>query len=179
MSKPILIHWGLILFCCLYPCSEKAIIAYQEAEETLEIELEKSESRGQFKSEDWKPPKPQIDIPPIPVPPSPPKLSDMDGVDPDLFDDQYPLYTPKGDQQFVAHLDKECFHVVDGRYFGLLTTSIWESKDFYKNERENYDYNLLLKERADREFGKNNYSDDEVQNNSDDGGYQDGEDENE
>ena len=124
MSKPILIHWGLILFCCLYPCREKAIIAYQEAEETLEIELEKSESRGQFKSEDWKPPKPQIDIPPIPVPPSPPKLSDMDGVDPDLFDDQYPLYTPKGDQQFVAHLDKECFHVVDGRYFGLLTTSI-------------------------------------------------------
>ena len=62
MSKPILIHWGLILFCCLYPCREKAIIAYQEAEETLEIELEKSESRGQFKSEDWKPPKPQIDI---------------------------------------------------------------------------------------------------------------------
>jgi len=44
---------------------------------------------------------------------------------------------------------------------GLLTTSIWESKDFYQNERENYDYNLLLKERADREFGKNNYSDDQ------------------
>lgn len=37
----------------------------------------------------------------------------------------YPFYLPKtGDQTMVAHLDKGCFHIVDGRYFGLYSNYI-------------------------------------------------------
>jgi hypothetical protein len=48
----------------------------------------------------------------------------LDGFDPDKFDDQHPLYLPKGHEQFAAHLDKECFNIVEGRYFALSTNSI-------------------------------------------------------
>jgi hypothetical protein len=103
--------------------SEKAIIAYQEAEEKLEIEKEKMEGIGKVSQEE-KHIKPSIVIPPIPEPPSPPRLRDIDGFDPEKFEDQHPLYLPKGQPSMVAHLDKACFHIVDGRYFGLLMNSI-------------------------------------------------------
>lgn len=68
--------------------------------------------------------KPKITVPPIPEPPTPPRLADIDGLDLEKFDDHYPLYFPKGSEPLFAHLDKSCFHVTDGRYFGLLTASI-------------------------------------------------------
>ena len=102
--------------------SEKAIVDYQEAEEALEIEHEKKEAIGQALTDI--PPKPQIEIPPIPEPPSPPRLSDVAGLDAEKYEDHHPLYIPKGCQTFVEHMDRSCFHVVNGRYFGLLTGSI-------------------------------------------------------
>ena len=69
--------------------------------------------------------KPTVVIPPIPEPPSPPRLSAIDGFEPEAFDDMHPFYLPKtGDQTMVAHLDKGCFHIVDGRYFGSFSNYI-------------------------------------------------------
>ena len=50
----------------------------------------------------------------------------MNGFDPDAFEDNHPLYPPRpeGGQSLVSHLDKDCFHVVDGRYFGLSSNRI-------------------------------------------------------
>jgi hypothetical protein len=48
----------------------------------------------------------------------------MESVDPYKFEGEHPLYFPKGQKQLVEHLDKTCFHVTDGRYFGLLTNSV-------------------------------------------------------
>ena len=67
-----------------------------------------------------------IVIPPIPEPPSPPRIHELDGFDPDAFEDNHPLYPPRleGNQSLVSHLDKDCFHIVDGRYFGLSSNRI-------------------------------------------------------
>jgi hypothetical protein len=98
---------------------EEAIIAFQEDQWALEIAREKHDSaEGEYTG----PTTSKIVIPPIPVPPDPPKLSDMQGLDVNLFDDQHPLYPPKN--QFVEHLDKRCFHITEGRYFGLNTNYI-------------------------------------------------------
>jgi hypothetical protein len=56
--------------------SEKAIIAYQEAEEALEIENEKNDVWAKAKPEEDQPQvKPDIIVPPIPEPPTPPRQS--------------------------------------------------------------------------------------------------------
>lgn len=82
---------------------------------------------------------PSTVVPPIPEPPTPPRLQDIPGLDPEQYEDQYPLYLPKGanqqkhhpqhhhpqqQQNLVGHLDKSCFHIVEGRYFGAMTNSI-------------------------------------------------------
>ena len=69
-------------------------------------------------------PKPDIKIPPIPEPPEPPLLKEMPGINPDSYEGDPPLYFPKGQRHLVTHLDKNCFRIVDGRYFGLVTNSV-------------------------------------------------------
>ena len=91
----------------------------------LEIEAEQDEAAGaEGKGESRAIKVPDVVIPPIPEPPSPPQIKDMNGLDLETFEDQHPYYLPKGKEHFVAHLDKNCFHIVDGRYFGLLTNNI-------------------------------------------------------
>lgn len=99
---------------------EKAIVDWQADQEALEDAKESDEAMG----------KPyvgpvisQIVIPRIPEPPDPPRLSEMHGMDKDLYEqDQHPLYPPKNN--FVDHLDKNAFHISEGRYFGLTCNSV-------------------------------------------------------
>ena len=72
---------------------EKAIVAKQENEE--EVEFFGAESQN-------------IEIPPIPVPPEPPRGDDVSIKDKSL----------------VAHLDPLAFHKTEGRYAGLFTNNI-------------------------------------------------------
>lgn len=67
--------------------------------------------------------KPPTDIPPIPTPPPPPKLSEnQQGMD--IKDGKtHPLYPPQN-ALFVKHLDPNCFHSSQGRYVGLLSNSL-------------------------------------------------------
>jgi hypothetical protein len=67
--------------------------------------------------EDKKPGK----IPPIPDLPEAPRLTENE-QDLDLKD-KHPFYPPKNDD-FVKHLDPNCFHAVEGRYVGLSTNSL-------------------------------------------------------
>ena len=94
---------------------EKAIVALQEKED-----LHQGASNAMFTK-----------IPPIP---NPPGITMQDDVsdntkDENIFgsNDQqqrsHPLYLPKN-QVLVDHLDKRCFHIVHGRYFGLSSNSI-------------------------------------------------------
>ena len=66
-----------------------------------------------------------IEIPPIPKRPAPPKYADF-AIDLGLELDEtnHPLYPPKRNPEFVEHLDPNCFHITDGRYFGLLTNQV-------------------------------------------------------
>jgi hypothetical protein len=99
---------------------EKAIVAWQAEQAALEDAKERAEGAGKQYSG---PVTPQIVIPPIPEPPDPPKLSEMQGMDTDLFEqDQHPLYPPKNN--LVNYLDKNAFHIAAGRYFGLTCNAI-------------------------------------------------------
>jgi hypothetical protein len=71
------------------------------------------------------PPGPVI-IPPIPEPPAPPpRLSELKDADKYNTDEsRHPLYLPKGKEAYLSHLDKDCFHITRGRYFGLSSNSI-------------------------------------------------------
>jgi len=87
---------------------EKAIIAAQEAELTQE-DNDENDSNNKI-------PK----IPPIPQPPSPPTVTELGHEFAEkYYDDRHPIYLPKNKEDFVAHLDKQCFHITKGRYFGL------------------------------------------------------------
>ncbi|KAL3923386.1 MAG: hypothetical protein SGILL_001687 [Bacillariaceae sp.] len=99
---------------------EKAIVLYQEEEEKIYIARERSEMKGEKYGG---PMKANVKIPPIPSKPEPFKLDDMQGMDASGFDLQYPpLHPPK--VAFVDHLDKRCFHITEGRYFGLTSNGI-------------------------------------------------------
>ena len=65
-------------------------------------------------------------VPPIPNPPTPPHLKDLSGLETKLYQDHgnTAICLPKGKDDFVAHLDPNCFHVVSGRYFGLSSNFI-------------------------------------------------------
>ena len=62
-----------------------------------------------------------IKIPPIPVPPSPPTVREIRGVRLPEYEDIHPAYPPKS---CLAHLDKDAFHITDGRYFGLSSNFV-------------------------------------------------------
>ena len=63
-------------------------------------------------------------IPPIPEPPSPPTLADLQGFPgAEHYKNDHPLYPPQSDN-FVSHLDPQAYHIADGRYFGLSTNFI-------------------------------------------------------
>jgi hypothetical protein len=49
----------------------------------------------------------------------------LEGFDTDQYDASQggPIYLPKS-KKVAAYLDKDCFHIVDGRYFGLTCNSI-------------------------------------------------------
>jgi hypothetical protein len=99
---------------------EKAIVAQQEEEVAIDIARERSEMSDQPYTG---PLKPSVQIPPIPVPPEPCKLTEIPGMNLEDFDQQHhPIYISKED--FVDHLDKRCFHITEGRYFGLISNGI-------------------------------------------------------
>ena len=90
---------------------EKAIIRKQEAEvEDQKVDQpEDSEETG---------------IPPIPRMPSPPIMTNQPGFMDEYDDSHHPLHPPKSHPEYVSHLDKNCFHITEGRYFGLCTNKI-------------------------------------------------------
>ena len=75
-----------------------------------------------------------VDVPPIPRPPDPPKLHEFSitsqFISPYIKigdvsnESSHPYYLPKSREHFVEHLDPNCFHITDGRYFGLETNLI-------------------------------------------------------
>jgi len=68
--------------------------------------------------------KPTTVVPPIPRPTSPPHLSDLTMANKSEYNDAaHPIYLPKT-KELVAHLDKDCFHISEGRYFGLSSNRI-------------------------------------------------------
>ena len=106
-----------------YNPRERSIVKSQQQEEQLEIARERSELPTSKSKSDGKEPK-RIIVPPIPQPPSPPRINELEGINVDEFEDHHPDYPLKGKEQFVSHLDKQCYHIVEGRYFGLLTNGI-------------------------------------------------------
>jgi hypothetical protein len=98
---------------------EKAIIAYQDAQEKITSSLDNHDDEGKKVAI-----KNPVKVPPIPSPPTPPPLSELKGFNPEQYEDQHPIYLPKGKQNLVAHLDKGCFHISEGRYFGLYSNAI-------------------------------------------------------
>jgi hypothetical protein len=133
---------------------ERAIVEWQEEQERLEIEREELENQelrqtvegnGSNRSSARSLMANSVVIPPIPKPPEPPRVQDLVrpkessddrlvadfGVspyyylDPDVHDSStHPIYQPKGKEDLVAHLDKSCFHVTEGRYFGLRSNYV-------------------------------------------------------
>lgn len=68
--------------------------------------------------------KPTTVVPSIPRPPSPPQLDELTTMDKSEFiDTAHPIYLPRS-KELVAHLDKDCFHISEGRYFGLSSNRI-------------------------------------------------------
>lgn len=105
---------------------ERAIVEYQEAQEKVETEREEKEiaqGKQEEGAEALKIENP-VKIPPIPAPPPPPLLSELKGLDVELYEDKHPIYLPKGKQNFVDHLDQDTFHITEGRYFGLSTNAV-------------------------------------------------------
>ena len=95
---------------------EKAIVAAQEATDAIEIEREAAEMLGKPYTG---PRESNIVVPPIPHPPRPPGIKEMKKLDPAIFgrnaeERLYPLKDTKNE-----HLDPHCFHITQGRYFGL------------------------------------------------------------
>jgi hypothetical protein len=103
---------------------ERAIVAFQQAEEEAYMARFRNETAN---GTSHAPPSVES-IPPIPEPPTPPRIEEFKGHrDADFkakYADHYPYFLPKGKEGFVSHLDKECFHVTEGRYFGLHSNFI-------------------------------------------------------
>lgn len=125
---------------------EAAIIEWQAMEEQLETEREEVESR-EFHNPDFTASDDRllsyvntVKVPPIPIPPEPPRVQDLITPDNADFDGthyfldptgqnnspevQHPIYIPKNNEKLVVHLDKNCFHITEGRYFGLKSSRI-------------------------------------------------------
>lgn len=91
---------------------EAAIIRKQEIEED-------AEARGDSTGDDFT----KIEIPPIPQLPKPPVMNDPTFAE-QYTNLQHPYFLPKAHPEFVAHLDKNCFHITEGRYCGLTSNFI-------------------------------------------------------
>jgi hypothetical protein len=99
---------------------ERKIVTRHEDEEKLNIQKEHFESIGEEYSG---PTTSEIIVPPIPVPPDPPNLHAMHGMETELYcNEEHPFYRSKA--ELVEHLDKRCFHISDGRYFGLTSCGL-------------------------------------------------------
>eukprot|EP00536_Pseudo-nitzschia_multiseries_P012787 jgi/Psemu1/33159/gm1.33159_g len=98
---------------------ERDIVLHQEQQETLDADPEENTES----STDPVPP-----IPPSPLIPEPKELQGIVHIE-ERFgsrsqqEQSHPLYLP-GNQRLVDHLDKRCFHVMSGRYFGLESNAI-------------------------------------------------------
>lgn len=109
---------------------ERAIVASQEANQKFEDAQERyillSNSKRSTDTELSPPVRPEpIEIPPIPEPVTPPRLSEMEGAAFDALDDSnHPIYVPKTHDKYTAHLDPACFHITNGRYFNIMSNSI-------------------------------------------------------
>ena len=84
---------------------ERAIVRKQEADQEAE-----------FNGSD----PPRGTVPPIPVPPEPPRL---ESVNASKTADKHPMYPPK-QASLVKHLDPQMFHITEGRYFGLISNNV-------------------------------------------------------
>lgn len=108
---------------------EAAIVANQETVLDTEKIKEKYNEEVARKSVADMPAPPALpksnDVPPIPEPPAPPKLADLaKKLNWQVDEMKYPLCPPRNNPEFVAHLDPNCFHITEGRYFGLLTNRV-------------------------------------------------------
>jgi hypothetical protein len=127
---------------------EVAIVKWQEAQEELDMAVEDSDDRDVVSKVLINP----ITIPPIPQAPDPLQLHEFEIVTPNSEENEngcrsnllapyndpieqnsgtesrdsstHPIYLPKSNNHFVEHLDPNCFHSTDGRYFGLRTNMI-------------------------------------------------------
>lgn len=101
---------------------EKAIVEYQEALFLAQSSRSDDGSDGNGTSADTSTPR----VPPIPEPPKAPNSNELVGLMQNWNhgDDRGPIVLPKGKEEFVAHLDPNCFHITEGRYFGLTTNFI-------------------------------------------------------
>jgi hypothetical protein len=105
---------------------ENAIIRWQEAQEIIEAE---SETEASHDDEPKNTPttikKNVIRIPDIPVPPEPISIDELIGFDDSILysRDSHPVYLPST-KELVSHLDSSCFHITEGRYFGLSTNFV-------------------------------------------------------
>jgi hypothetical protein len=99
---------------------EKRIVVRQEDEEKLEMQKEHFDFIGEEYSG---PTTSEVVVPSIPVPPDPPNLHAMQGMETELYcNEEHPFYRSKA--ELVEHLDKRCFHITDGRYFGLTSCGL-------------------------------------------------------
>ena len=97
---------------------ETAIVVLQEEQEALES----TEGRVGNSTDS---------VPPIPEQPEVAALGDLRGIthneeivgSEDQQQQSHPLYLPKN-KLLVDHLDKRCFHIINGRYFGLSSNAI-------------------------------------------------------
>jgi len=100
---------------------ERAIVLIHKEQETLDADL-----KGKIKSSIT-----DLVVPPIPPLPQIPEPNDLRGIThiEEIFGSQgqqqqsHPLYLPENNR-LVDHLDKRCFHVMSGRYFGLSSNTI-------------------------------------------------------
>lgn len=128
---------------------ETAIVKWQEAQEKLEMEREEQELRELQNpdlaiNEEAANLVNPVTIAPIPEPPNPPQWDEL--VAPDAENEtsqqdgryyyhylgdpnhsrspefQHPICIRKGQEKLVAHLDKNCFHISQGRYFALQSS---------------------------------------------------------
>jgi hypothetical protein len=103
---------------------EKAIIEYQDA---VFMALSSRSDDGSDDNNGSKPADTSFPkVPAIPDPPNPPKLNELGGLAVELYHDDGNghICLPKGKEDFVAHLDPNCFHITEGRYFGLATNLV-------------------------------------------------------
>lgn len=92
---------------------ERLIVEYQEAAYGIEVSADEGVQKIN-----------PIKVPPIPDPPKPPTVDEL-GLDKADFRSkpEHPIYLPSK-AELVAHLDPECFHITQGRYFGLSSNKI-------------------------------------------------------